>query len=148
MGSVIAVGFALYYIAALSASIKRVHWAVTLLLIVVSLPFTFYVAHKLSDFEGWPTGQALPDGARFLHAEVREPYQDDPGAIYVLVATETEPRLYVLPYSRPLHEQTHRASERAKRGERVAVKGSRKGRGDKSPVRFYVLPPPGADTKQ
>ena len=147
MGNGIAAALGVLFVIALAALIaNRVPWQAKLGLILVAAGFTFFVAHKLSDFEGWPTGQPIAQEVEFLYSVAREPSDGDPGAIYVLVATDTEPRLYELPYSRGKHEQAEGANRKVKQGVRVAV--GRAGGGEPGAARFYELPPPGADTKQ
>ena len=149
MGNAIAFSYGLLALVLLAALIaKWVPWQVKLALIGACAACTFYVAHALSSFEGWPTDQSLPERAEFLHAVVREPTPEDKGAIYVWVATATEPRAYRLPYTRKTHEATHRAGERVKQGRRVQLRREPRGTRDVSPIRFYDLPPPGADRKQ
>lgn len=121
-------------------------WQVKLALIVLVPTYSFALWQSLGSFEGWPTSQAPPQKNTLIASLVREPSRGDKGAVYLWLGQENslEPRSYKLLYRRDLHEKVHRAQQRASQGARVGVK---LGPGDRSPVRFYDLPPRGADTK-
>ncbi|MEE9327198.1 MAG: hypothetical protein V3U71_07860 [Cocleimonas sp.] len=78
------------------------------------LPFLYYFHwHGLQESKGWPSDQHLPSQFELISADVVEPNQlkEVLGNIHLWVRpNENEsPRAYVLPYTRALHSNLHKA---------------------------------------
>lgn len=137
-------------------------WQAKLALIVVVTAYTFAVWHALGSFTGWPTTEPFPKRALYMSSVVVEPTAETKGAIYVWVIppdkgglleyrnSQSEPRAYRLPYTRPAHEQIQKANEMAAKGQRVELQGTARKNADvrRAPFRAYQLPPVGLPVKQ
>lgn len=91
----------------------------------------FYVLHYtgISNLSGWPTTQALPERFILLGQQVTQPDKRSgtPGHIHMWVQTldGRRSRLYVLPYSRQLHQKLVTAEARAGQGlQQVGIRHS------------------------
>jgi hypothetical protein len=155
-GFVLLAGILLWLLAA-----ARGPWQVKLVLIVTVPTFGVAVWHALGTFKGYPVPHAPPPEAILLASVVKEPAPGQPGAIYLwLVPTATgsanplayrsdgEPRAYVVPYTRQLHEQAQTARRLAASGRRVLLR--RGGTGQPIPAghyRAYPQPAPAPPMK-
>lgn len=126
-------------------------WAVKLALIVFVPLFCFAIWHSLESYKGYPIDEGLPAKSIIISTIVVEPDHDQDGKIYLWLVPvsrensllgyrpgENEPRAYVLPYSRPLHEDID--GLRGKKGTAVLVRASREGKKG-SRLHAYILPP-------
>jgi hypothetical protein len=149
----------------------RWKWKLALILIVPA--FGLAVWSALSSYKGWPTTEKAPKKVIVYSVMIREP---DPehgggGAIFILAkpfeekkagslnplkyATPGgEPRLYQMPYTRPLHEELDQAKDALQEGRLVVLEtegknpqGRPEENGGFNPpenrnFKIYVLPPP------
>lgn len=101
----------------------RLSWRIKAALIVTSAFAAALFAYGVQGLRGYPVPTTvLPERFSLLWSVVREPSPGDPGAIHVWVRVPgEEPRAFVLPYSRPMHERMEQARTRAKDGEDVAM---------------------------
>lgn len=103
------------------------------------------------DPAGWPSAASIPKGAQLVWAQVDEPDPSvsDPGHVYLwLDVGGTEPRAYVVPYTRTLHQQVQKALQSVKRGRPMGVARTVGGHGHgqatpghRGEIRFYPHPP-------
>ncbi len=115
--------------------------AVKLILPIMTAYFGTAIAFSYSDVKGYPTDAALPKKARVIAVDIREPYQEYKGAIYVLlnvieeyprkfwtapfyvVMITDQPRLYALPYTKRNQSQFERARRQIQDGNIVEIDG-------------------------
>lgn len=108
-------------------------WLPKFLGIIAVVAFGAILWFSSVSFTGWPSRVDLPEKALFVAGYALEPNEDSDGAIYVWLvsppidqsiyeyqAQDGEPRAYVLPYTREMHEQVQGATEATKAGQRVA----------------------------
>lgn len=101
----------------------RLPWRIKAALIVASALAAALFAYGVQGLRGYPVPTTvLPERFSLLWSVVREPSPGDPGAIHAWVRVPgEEPRVFILPYSRPLHERMEQARTRAKDGEEVTM---------------------------
>ena len=108
---------------------SRKYWFRFLMLTI--LPIT-YVLHfiGIEKIEGWPSKSDLPEQFELLGSDIIEPnvQHDLDGQIHIWAKVEgkLEPRAYILPYDRELHEMLFRARKKMDQG--IRQQGSMKGR--------------------
>jgi len=123
-------------------------WWLKSCLISLTLYFSIGLWVSINGLLGWPTTDGPPQKFEVHWVLVEEPNKKtgDPGAIYMwasdINASEQsfspfgskkpldKPRLYQLPYSRSMHEQTEGILEKLKKGERYMATLGGKGQGD------------------
>lgn len=122
------------------------YWFPKLILIVSTVALSWGLYGALSERTGWPTNTTPPAETEFVGAYIREPETDDKGEIDLLliVPGATHPRLYAVPYSRPLHQQLERAQQAQQAGAKIGLHhraGKQSGQpGRRSPYVAYILP--------
>lgn len=90
-------------------------------LVLVVLP-VFYILHfkGLEMIEGWPSDTGLPEVFELLSSDVVEPNMEREQAgqihIWAKVEGQLEPRAFILPYDRDLHEMLFRAKRKLDQG--------------------------------
>lgn len=112
----------------------RGNWAVKTLVICASLLFGILLWFSLTDIQGWPVQVPMPERFEVKWLVVEEPDKKTgrEGAVYVWAVTLGEsgpspfrltrrgrglqPRIYRLPYSRDLHEQSEMVQEQLRAG--------------------------------
>lgn len=113
-------------------------WWLKALVILVTSYFSLAVWLSLSSYMGWPCREPLPDKYQVLWIVVNEPQKEFNGAIYLWVRNlenhsnhnlfdyqpKSEPRVYFLPYTREMHEESQRGLESLKQG-KVIVGGKK-----------------------
>lgn len=148
-------------------------WWQKLILILIVPAFGLVVWPAIGSYKGYPTASKPPPRSLILSVIIREPEprSRDPGAIFLwlmpfdrkaskgknplgYVPKRGEPRAYVLPYSRPLHEKLNAAKGMIGQGRPVVLDfggDSGAGNGDglpgyhydrsRSDPQVYELPP-------
>jgi hypothetical protein len=118
----------------------RGRWWIKALIIAAALLFGLALWQSLESLQGWPVEAPMPDRFEIVWTEAREDNRKTgrDGAVYVWARAITaadpdgrpfslrlhardpseEPRLYKLPYSRGLHEQTEEIREKLAAGGR------------------------------
>jgi hypothetical protein len=121
-------------------------WLLKLPVIAATLYFGIAVWYSVDSYLGWPSTQYPPRQFQLHWALVNEPAKggNDPGGIYLWLSKmkheddkkiektwekwftwlgyeqDTQsPRVYIVPYSRPLHEQMQKAQEMLKKGRKI-----------------------------
>lgn len=157
----------------------KAHWLAKLGIALLMPAATFMVWRAVGSYQGWPTPDETPSKALMLWGAAREPNPKtgDAGAIYLwLLPLErklggaleydphrTEPRAYVLKYTRNRHQAVEAAKDRLRQGRPVLldregedgdgrITGERQGDGqgmsgyemdgEDDEMRLYDLPPP------
>lgn len=104
-------------------------WFRVTVLVLLPLVYSFHFV-GLEKFGGWPSDAALPDEFELLSSDVIEPNAqlDLKGQIHIWAKVDgrQEPRAYILPYDRALHEMLFRAKKKLDQG--IRQQGSMKGR--------------------
>ncbi len=120
--SLIALSTAFVLVTALLAAVAlRARLSFGIRAVLVGLAAAAYLLHLagLPGLAGWPSRQTLPGHFDVLGTRVVEPGREDAEGrieLWVRVPGETASRLYLLPYSPPLHEQADGASRRLAEG--------------------------------
>jgi hypothetical protein len=130
-------------------------WWLKALVVAGAVLFSITLWHSLSALQGWPTNEELPEKFEIKWLVVEEPNKKTgfEGAIYVWAKDlspkeerndgvlilhskkkSDEPRLYIMPYSRKMHEQAEGikkqiASGKPFYGEMLKGKGKGEGKG-------------------
>lgn len=90
--------------------------------VLTTLPM-FYIAHYLllQQYQGWPSGEELPQSFRLIAHDINEPdpRHRDPGQIRLWIRSDNhrQPRAYSLPYSKALHQKLVDAARRQADGQ-------------------------------
>jgi hypothetical protein len=125
-------------------------WGIKAATISLALYFCLSIGLSLENLAGWPSGQELPEkfevhwivikepnkktgekGAVYIWARDIEPQEKDGWWLQFSSNDRDEPRVYQVPYSRELHEQSEGAMEKIKAGGKVGgKKGDGKGKGE------------------
>jgi len=109
-------------------------WLAKLALILTVPAYGLFVWHSVEQWKGYPVDATPPAQALYVASLTKEPE-----AIYLwLIPPSTdEPRAYVVPYSRQLHQQMQQAGEIQKRSRGQARISLRRNNGL---YRLYQLP--------
>jgi hypothetical protein len=109
---------------------SRIHWVCKSMLTLLSLLMFYIFYATYVGALGWPVATALPEKFEFLAADVHEPDMKtgDAGTILLWARPrdDDEPRGYILPYSRSMHETVQEARKRGKGGMPVHMQVKKK----------------------
>jgi hypothetical protein len=104
---------------------SRLHWILRLLLVLM-VSGSYWIAYQGWDrAQGWPSSNAVPEKFLLHGAVIEEPNKEEgvSGTIFLWLSDLTEhqpaeqPRAYVMPYSKRLHNAAQEAIRHMRNGE-------------------------------
>src|SRR5438132_1447656 len=123
-------------------------WFIKFFAIAAALYLGAFIHIFINKNLGYAVEDSLPQEFEVYCTLVNEPV-----SIFFLISNESQPRLYKLPYSRPIHEKAVEIQDMLKKGKRVLVKTGKDGDGEggkrnsgeawkgHKEMIFYELPP-------